>query len=1255
MTKKNFINSLNEFNSQQICSAGQRYTPGIDANAPNLKIENILAAVDAMALKSSAYERFKEFQSNFLDDWQRAKSCIQDSTHIQAAITEMERFIDLIFQQENISNSKLVASYKAELTVILEGLEIERRGWAEKEAKFRNNEDISKGSLTRELKDCESKISVIFECIRRVRSELDFIESVAGKVMSSPKLLMLGEWGTGKTHFLCDVVKNREVASDCTLFILAKNFSGKAVLDIISNKIDPASNLSMLLDQMNDYASKKNERALIIIDGINEGSRSEWKTAIHELLFKIKEKKHIGLLVSCRTPFETFSFKGEDKSEFLLIYHHGFEGQEFDAQVEFFQHYKLPLPQVPLLDSEFSRPLTLKLICQSLSELSQKKIKEGFTGIASGQKGMTFVLESFVNRIGKAIEDDFSLPRKSCWLFLKGDNSINDTMLSGVAPNMAITLKDYVTPSNVYKVILARFPSLNKIQRKKFLENLVTSGLLDEDVIWVRAINGSKPRIVYRLPYQRFSDHLIARHLLEKYLDTSSKASIELSFSRGSPLWRIFRKRKYSSEYLYPGWAQALIAEFPERIKKKIDVENRELFFYLPKSSRDIEMYFEPFINGLFWRSPVSFSNATFKIINKCFSARRYDAWNQVIDSLLAISTKPFHPCSSEKIYEYLSGYSLVNRDLTWGEYLRNQYCSPSFKRLIAWAKNIDPSTISKDLARSLIILLSLGLTTVVRNERDILTKALLMLGEKYPDLIFEHTLRTLMFNDPYVSERMLAASYGVTTSSANNKNEQNIELYLKNFSKELFDGMFGCYPKYATHHVLVRDYALGIIQIGINKNLLTLSEDDLKAISPPYPNIPSKLDYFRETTKDELTALGHVIHMDFGNYTIGRLVPNYANYDDKNPVYKTVRAQIEQRIIELGYQEKLFEDIDRDISRYSFNRAQNLVDRYGKKYSWIAYFENYGYRDSRGILPDWKKNERTSDADIDPTFPKPPPTWGPSKLNLLGDLCISNEDWIVNSQPPEFSEILKVDEINGLEGPWVLLDGFVQDESDQADRSLFAFLRGLFVNKDEVGVLRECFLKKDYPGNCAIPDGPQDHYLYAGEVTTSDRYGADLRLPNGQYEPQVYEALSGYDSLNSKRVPGTQVEVPYRVYSWESYHSTLNDFSNFSCLQPIMINFLNLHASDRCIDLKDQNDRFATLYRQHGNGYKGSQRRLFYIREDLLKKYLDANNKRMIWCNWGERNWSKQESLDSITTDISKMKLLEGYKHIHKSFVELT
>ena len=313
---------------------------------------------------------------------------------------------------------------------------------------------------------------------------------------------------------------------------------------------------------------------VVILDGVNEGRRPEWRKAISTLQVLVADRPNVGLIVSCRTPFEHIAIKQKDLERFHEVKHFGFDDQEFDAQAAFFEHYNLSLPEVPLLDREFSRPLTLKLICQSLQDLTGKKLEQGFAGIASGQKGMNYVLESFVNRVGKPIEREYGLEAKDCWRLLKGNDQIADKRIAGFAPCIASNPRGYVRPSEADRIIAANYPELRPVQRRQLLDVLRTSGLIEEDAVWYSSKSGLKSRIGFRLPYQRFSDHLVARHLLKMHLDVSSAATIKRSFTGNSRLARIFRiSNRYHRRFAEPGLAQAVITEFPERVRKRPSIQ----------------------------------------------------------------------------------------------------------------------------------------------------------------------------------------------------------------------------------------------------------------------------------------------------------------------------------------------------------------------------------------------------------------------------------------------------------------------------------------------------------------------------------------------------------------------------------------------------------------------------------------------------------------------------------------------------------
>lgn len=1270
------LNAIHQLSKEQVHQAGQRYTPGIDPAAPNIQVESLITAIQNAACGVDARNRFKIVLKDFRDVWKRAESSSQHTDEIRDHLTQAETSIDDLIKRLRAGDTEASTQWVTILSNLEALLDKDLAHWREEEAKLteaeRSDRYGKQGTIFGHLSSINSCISVL-------RSELEFMEAPAFRVLSNPFLLITGEWGTGKTHLMCDVTLNRIGLGHPTLLILAKNFKTDILFDI-TERIHPGSDIETILDQIHIEAGRLGERAIIICEGINEGRRREWPSAVKQLKSLVTQRTNIALVITCRTPFEEVSILKSDLEQFEVIHHPGFGDQEFDAQAAFFQYYQLPLPEVPLLDQEFARPLTLKLICQSLQNLSGKKLAKGFSGIASGQRGMTYVLESFVNQIGKPIETEFSLAHKGCWLLLKGNKAITDKKEAGFAACMAETSRGYVLRSEADRIISRNYPNFKPARRKALLEALRVNGIIEEDVIWYRTSTETKSRIVYRLPYQRFSDHLIARHLLESFLDTSSRKTIEASFAEGTPLGNIFKQRRFNSQYAEPGWAQALITEFPERAKKHLPDELCELYFVLPDKARNTAAYCEPFIEGMFWRDPKSFNEGTRRLINHCLNNSKSN-WEKIVDALAAVSTKPDHPYSASRLYSFLSRFTMADRDLSWSEYLRRKYASPTIHRLLTWAEEFNGSGPSEAAAKELITLFSLILTTVVRKDRDLATRALVFLGEKFPAILFEHALLTLKFNDPYVSERMLAAAYGVAMSLTDSEGAADFNPILGKFARNIYLKMFGPRARFTTHHALKRDYALGIIELAQRAQCVTLPKAAPANLSAPFPYIVSP---FKEGAADPATqeAIGDPIYMDFGNYTIGRLIPHRSNYDMDNPIYQDVRNKIERRIFDLGYSKDKFQETDREIGRYSYRGSdEHKVDRYGKKYSWIAYFEMWGVRQALKQLPEWRSEKRPSDCDIDPSFPKRPPQWTPPIPDMFGDLTIDTTSWVGGNYTPILDPLLSVPEINGHAGPWILIEGNINIISEDAGREIFALIRGMFLTPKEVPVIRDEFLNAEYPGNDLIPEGNEEHYLYAGEIGRRGNYAPYLLNKNGTYRRQLRSAFNRYvrheeDPVTpilpfkilvpggseeetfefdltprGEWVPGIRVELPTISFGWESYHSIYNDFSGFNIPAPSLIQKLKLSTKNREIDFYDSTGRPGILYRQDGSLWKGNRHQLTYIREDLLKSYLTKTRQRLVWCNWGERDWNDNFTEIHLDENSDRSKIYQGHKNIHRSF----
>ena len=604
-----FLAALTALSKDQIRQAGHRYTPGIDPHAPNLRIQSLFTAIENVACGAGARARFQSVLDEFSEAWDRAKSCSQRPDVLQQRADEARAFLSPMMDRLRAREAGAGEEWSDLLSSIESDLLADRDYWRAEGAKLQPAaSDTEYSSASNNIR---GNINDIGRCLAIVRDEKEYIQSPAFKVLFDPNLLVSGEWGTGKTHLMCDFTQERVDRSQVTVLVLAKNFQGNVVTEICS-RIETGHPATEVFDRLEELAYETAERAVVVLDGVNEGRRSVWREAVSTLHALVADRPNIGLIVTCRTPFEPIAIKQKDLEKFHKVMHLGFDDQEFDAQAAFFQYYNLPLPEVPLLDREFSRPLTLKLICQSLQNLTGKKLEQGFAGIASGQKGMTYVLESFINLVGKPIEREFGLGAKGCWGLLKGNNQIADKRIAGFAPCIAANPRGYVRPSEADRIIAANYPALRPVQRRQLLEALRTSGLIEEDAVWYSSKSGPKSRIGFRLPYQRFSDHLVARHLLRMHLDVSSAATIERSFTGNSRLAQIFRiANQYHQRFAEPGLAQAVITEFPERVRKRLPPKQRELLFVLPKKTQNLGAYFNPFIEGIFWREPASFTEGT--------------------------------------------------------------------------------------------------------------------------------------------------------------------------------------------------------------------------------------------------------------------------------------------------------------------------------------------------------------------------------------------------------------------------------------------------------------------------------------------------------------------------------------------------------------------------------------------------------------------------------------------------------------------
>ena len=582
------LKDLQKVSLASVKSAGPRYTPTIDPSAPNLQIRQLTSAIEALSHSPVYKQRLADLEEKLRAAWSNVPSEILALFDNKTAETVLcASFLRQLKQQAPGSSRQTLQRTLQSLRDIEDRIRTYEQELYNRRAELKTGED-------------RSRLDAKYHALRQIQGPLqelrEFVDAPDFALVQKNRLFLKGNWGTGKTHLLCDIVKTRLAQSFPTLFFLAHTFS---------RGIDPlvaaceASRLARtpgeLLSGLDRLGKQTGTRALLVIDGVNEGDRTAWRRHVGSMIDHVRKYRNVALILSCRVPFDNQILTKRTRSAVVEAVHSGFVDVEFDAQKEFFRYYKIPPPHIPLLAPEFSRPLFLKIFCQSVASLSSRTKQRRVNDFAAGHKGMTKLLEDFVVRVGKKIEQDFSLPDKSCWRLLKGQGE--GATAVGIAVQMADQGRDYISRGDCLSIIARATGITSPTQAEAFLGRLVTDGLLAEDGVYDDKIWSD----VVRLPYQRFSDHLISRHLLSRYLDVTSEFAIRRSFEANRPLGRIFKVDRWSQNFEMPGLASAIILEFPERVKRTLK-DDRELYFYLPRASQT-DALAEPFIEGLMWRS----------------------------------------------------------------------------------------------------------------------------------------------------------------------------------------------------------------------------------------------------------------------------------------------------------------------------------------------------------------------------------------------------------------------------------------------------------------------------------------------------------------------------------------------------------------------------------------------------------------------------------------------------------------------------
>ncbi|RPD44008.1 hypothetical protein [Paracnuella aquatica] len=1053
-------------------------------------------------------------------------------------------------------------------------------------------------------------------------------------LVNNPSVILQGEAGYGKSHLLADLVKKRMDDGHLSMLLLGQHFVTRQNpwQQIINHLLLPYHTERDLLSSLNAKAALTGHRLVIFIDAINEGQgKLFWRDYLRLFIETIKQYKWLGVVVSVRTGYHAFLVDEtiyNDKVSIKLV-HTGFSEAQYEAADYFFDNYGIEKPSIPLLHPEFRSPLFLRLFCEGLKSLGRTKVPDGHNGLSK-------ILEFFLNGINEklAVKHSYvgiNLVRRFVMALAK---KFADEKLVNLPYEDAV----YFTNS---------LPFLSIIHdRKQFLDDLISEGVLAKNMYY---FPGKHPVEGVYFMYERFFDYLVATELLQKANGNCKKA-----FSKKGVLYPYFKDEQ--SVYQNAGLAEALSVLLPEE-------HDLELFELVPDSVRKSDVIASSFTKSLIWRNADSFSEGYKgktrwekcrgwlsnkfgkKEISKYDKLLRY-VQDVVIETnrmftvfmydILLVTSNPKHIFNAEFIHKNFIRLSMAERDAKLQSWLSNEYYDDdsSIQRIIDWSwKDEDRSNLSDESVLLTSITLSWFLISADRNIRDRSTKALVSLLEYRPHLLLVLLKKFEGVNDPYVYQRLLAAAYGVSLRTKDNKHRSALCEYLNNtfFSQE------NVYPD-----LLTRDYAKGIIDYA-RYHAIELTFDPSKAL-PPYSSeaitdIPDytqlKAQYVVEDPDDKNAYYQEEIfesmktgsnYGDFGRYTFANALSDW----DVDP--SELSRYAIKRIFDMGYSYKIHGEYERSGRR---NRNEGS-ERIGKKYQWIAMMEvlarvadHADMKDSSNDEPTtykgtWEPNVR----DIDPT------------LTITKTMDTKSEDWVkhkpwwLSYHTIDFSMTNRV--WMGLEGDIPAIENLVNITDGDGVEWISLWMHADWDEKTPLGEERFQYpVKRMYVLSRAYLVKEEDFAAFSAWAVSTDFYNEHLPDPASKsatfyreyYWSQCYKELqkpwyggNGDETFyigKGRNGKAINVHLPVEEYFWDKAkdRSKERPISFYMPSEKIWYG-LDLRFTNKVGEFADHNG--IVLCQDPSVNAPGPSTLL--VRRDVFELYLAQSGYKLCWLVFGQK-----------------------------------
>ncbi len=1040
-------------------------------------------------------------------------------------------------------------------------------------------------------------IEAIFKTLSENILQLRNVNALLLEKKNSKIKIIHGNAGMGKSNFSAFIYNELLKKDKPAILINGKSFNGnpddfESIL--MDNLLVPNNyKLDEILAKLNTYGEQNKCRLPIIIDGLNETSFANdgfskiWFKSLDSFIENLKLYPHLYFVATLRTSYISRIWS-DNSIPYNQIQLNVFSGYKLKELInKYFNEFRINTD--PVTDADvffFGTPLYLDLYCKMLNGEKVETVDP-----LLGFEGFEQVFTNYLNSLAEKTRIKLGLITKED--VLNGIDRVSKEMIN--------ELEAFVPKREFFEKMEGK--NVDRIHETIGFE------ILEEYLIYLDENFENKDVIIHT--QQEIGGYLLANKLI---LDYGSVDDVVKSF--------------FFEDYILgkSGKYHQLKDDILKFLIAKSDASS---LLFVNHIEQDVIKKFTT-LNLLRTKPTEQSQKLTSMLLEIKYTPKE-------VLTLLNDSFFTFYDHESNINFLFIKDVLLklnnYDLDFSWTYFIYNNYTD--FNEFLDYFL-IKQEELDGNYDDVLVVEVAIWLSeTSIRDLRDKSTRFLIGYFERFPELLLVKLVEYSRTPRIYIKERLALICYGVCLRLQNNSTF--ITTHLGGLAEMLYNFQFSAKPSSPTYNYIIIDSYKHIIDLALLKGVFELSDENRERLSNYTFN---KDDWFDISQKDikavpiahnwDLSGDPDPLRGDFVHYTIPRL----DHLDHENREKHT--ANIYKEILRLGYISDNQTLSGRELSFYSGTSLignTTKIDRLGKKYSWMAYFNYAGYLLSQSELGIWatidssgkKFYKRLSDTEIEPSYSSFEPF---SKRfinnNFFKKRTIDKGDWIKETNYDCLESLYEKD-------GFTLLSAFVDQKLDEKYKTRsWVQAKSYLVDKAQILDHIESIESKNFDWKLDLSQGGSVSNTYFGELYWADSVPNSFKeshnLPTDKIQIKkrkitLQDVLSS-DKLTRKDIGG-EIQEEFNEPIYFEYQNSLIDFiwetdskqiPTLRCDIPAIEigKHLNLTVDSSSTKILDSN--LELCFKEFLTEYDLNSENFHYFRTDLLEEYLIETNQVLMY-----------------------------------------